>query len=68
MGLTAEQVAKDFSVTRDEQDAFSVESHNRALAALKNGTFKEDIVPITVKEVLLLMDWMTILTYPHRLI
>lgn len=53
MGLTAEQVAKDFNVSREEQDNFSVESHNRALAALANGTFKEDIVPITVKEVFL---------------
>lgn len=53
MGLTAEEVAKDFNVSREEQDLFSVESHNKALKAIAEGRFKEDIVPITVKEVFL---------------
>lgn len=53
MGLTAEEVAKDFKVSREEQDMFSVESHNKALKAIAEGRFKEDIVPITVKEVFL---------------
>lgn len=53
MGLTAEEVAKDFNVSREEQDAFSVESHRRAAAAIAGGKFKDDIVPITVKEVYL---------------
>lgn len=50
MGLTAEQVANQFSITREEQDEFSVESHTKALAAQAAGLFKDEIVPITVKE------------------
>jgi acetyl-CoA acyltransferase len=56
MGLTAEEVAKVYNVSREEQDAFSVESHNRALRAIKEGRFKEDIVPINVKEIFLDKD------------
>ncbi|MFV9511000.1 acetyl-CoA C-acetyltransferase [Tepidibacillus sp. LV47] len=48
MGLTAEQVAKRFGVTREEQDAFALESHQRAAKAIKEGKFKEEIVPIKV--------------------
>lgn len=51
MGLTAEQVAKDFNVSREDQDAFSLRSHQRALNAIKEGYFKDGILPITVKEV-----------------
>jgi acetyl-CoA acyltransferase len=51
MGLTAEQVAKDFNVSREDQDAFALRSHQRALNAIKEGYFKEGILPITVKEV-----------------
>jgi acetyl-CoA acyltransferase len=50
MGLTAEQVANQFNITREEQDEFSVESHTKALAAQAAGFFKDEIVPITVKE------------------
>lgn len=50
MGLTAEAVANDFKISREEQDIFSFNSHQKALAAQKNGLFKEDIAPITVKE------------------
>jgi acetyl-CoA acyltransferase len=53
MGLTAEQVANDYKVSREDQDIFSVESHNRALKAIAEGKFKQDIVPITVKEIYL---------------
>lgn len=53
MGLTAEAVAKDFSVSRDEQDAFALESHQRAAAAIDAGRFAPGIAPITVKEVYL---------------
>lgn len=53
MGLTAEAVAKEFNVSREEQDAFSIKSHEKALDAIKNGRFKDDIVPITVNEVFL---------------
>ena len=51
MGLTAEQVANDFNVSREDQDAFALRSHQRALNAIKEGYFKDGILPITVKEV-----------------
>jgi acetyl-CoA acyltransferase len=51
MGLTAEEVSKQFKVTREEQDQFSVESHAKAAAAWQAGKFKDEVVPITVKEV-----------------
>jgi acetyl-CoA acyltransferase len=50
MGLTAEEVSKEYKVTREEQDQFAVESHQKAAAAWKAGKFKDEIVPITVKE------------------
>ncbi len=50
MGLTAEAVAKDYNVTRADQDAFSVTSHAKANAAISNGYFKSGILPITVQE------------------
>jgi len=53
MGLTAEQVANDYNISRADQDEFSYHSHTKALAALRNGTFKDDIAPITVQEVYL---------------
>ena len=46
MGCTAEAVAKEFAITRKEQDEFSMLSHNRAESATKNGIFKEEIIPI----------------------
>lgn len=51
MGLTAEEVSKQFKITREEQDQFSYESHMKAAAAWKDGKFKDEVVPITVKEV-----------------
>jgi len=51
MGLTAEAVANDFKISREEQDAFAYESHIRALNAIDNGLFKDDIVPIEVEEI-----------------
>jgi acetyl-CoA acyltransferase len=50
MGLTAEAVAQDFNVSREDQDAFALRSHRRAIAAIQNGHLKDGIVPITVKE------------------
>jgi acetyl-CoA acyltransferase len=50
MGLTAEEVSKQFKISREEQDQFSYESHMKAAAAWKAGKFKEEVVPITVKE------------------
>jgi acetyl-CoA C-acetyltransferase len=49
MGTTAENVAKQFQITRDIQDAFAVASQNKAEAAQKAGRFKDEIVPFTVK-------------------
>lgn len=49
MGLTAENVAHDYKVTRQEQDEFSFRSHDNAVKAIKNGWFKDEIVPITVE-------------------
>lgn len=53
MGLTAEAVAHEYNVTREMQDEFAFKSQSKALAAIDNGTFKDDIVPITVNEVYL---------------
>jgi acetyl-CoA acyltransferase len=53
MGLTAEAVAKEYGVSRADQDAFSLSSHQKALQAIQNGYFKEGILPITVNEVYL---------------
>jgi len=50
MGNTAEEVAKRFQVSREEQDAFALESHKRAAKAIKEGKFKEEIVPVYVKK------------------
>jgi len=51
MGLTAEEVAKDYQVSRDDQDAFALRSHQRAIKAISEGYFKEGILPIRVTEV-----------------
>jgi acetyl-CoA acyltransferase len=50
MGLTAEAVAKEYNVNREDQDAFSLKSHQKAIKAIKEGKFKNDIVPIKVTE------------------
>ncbi len=50
MGLTAEAVAKEYNVSREDQDAFSLKSHQKAVAAIKNGHLTAGVVPITVKE------------------
>lgn len=50
MGLTAEAVAKEFNVSRQDQDTFSLRSHTNAIAAMEAGKFKDGIVPVTVKE------------------
>lgn len=53
MGLTAEAVAAQFNVSREDQDIFSVKSHEKALKAIAEGRFKEDIVPIEVENIFL---------------
>jgi len=49
MGITAENIAEKYDVSREDQDALAVESHKRAANAIENGYFKEQIVPIEVK-------------------
>jgi acetyl-CoA acyltransferase len=53
MGLTAEAVAKEYKVSREEQDLFSYNSHQKAIKAIENGFFKNGILPITVEETFL---------------
>ncbi|MCB2207048.1 MAG: acetyl-CoA C-acyltransferase [Bacteroidetes bacterium] len=50
MGLTSEMVSKEYNVSRQEQDEFAVKSVNKALSAIDAGKFKDEIVPITIKE------------------
>ena len=50
MGLTAEEVAKDFEVSREDMDQFSYNSHMKALNAINEGKFKQEIVPVEVEE------------------
>ena len=49
MGTTAENVAKQFQITRAQQDEFAVKSQNKAEAAMKAGKFKDEIAPVTIK-------------------
>ncbi len=51
MGLTAEAVAKEYNVNREDQDIFAYHSHQKAINAIQNGYFKNGILPITVQEV-----------------
>ncbi|BDG58944.1 thiolase family protein [Caldinitratiruptor microaerophilus] len=51
MGHTAEEVARRFGIGREEQDAFGLESHRRAAAAIREGRFREEIVPVPVRRV-----------------
>jgi len=53
MGLTAENVANEFKISREEQDAFALESHRRAIDAIDAGRFKDEIVRLPIHEVLL---------------
>jgi acetyl-CoA C-acetyltransferase/3-oxo-5,6-didehydrosuberyl-CoA/3-oxoadipyl-CoA thiolase len=48
LGMTAEKVARVYGITREEQDAFAIESQKRAAAALKGGVFRDEIVPVSI--------------------
>jgi acetyl-CoA acyltransferase len=50
MGLTAEEVARDFKISREDMDEFSYHSHMKAIAAIEAGKFKDEILPIEVEE------------------
>ncbi len=49
MGMTAENIVEKYGISRQEQDELSVLSHNRAMAAIKDGTFAKEIAPVTIK-------------------
>ena len=51
MGLTAEELAKEYEITRDMSDEFSFNSHQKALSAIEKGFFKDEIVPVKVEEI-----------------
>ena len=51
MGLTAEEVVKRYNISREDQDQFAYESHMKAIKAIENGYFKDEIVPVEVNEV-----------------
>ena len=50
MGVTAENIAEKYGITRKEQDELALMSNQRALAAMKNGIFKEEIIPVEIKQ------------------
>jgi len=50
MGLTAEAVAREYNISREDQDQFSYQSHQKAISAITGGRFKDQIVPVTIKE------------------
>src|SRR5690606_30643671 len=49
MGITGELVAEEYSVSREDQDKFALQSHQRALKAVESGAFKDEIVPFEIK-------------------
>ncbi len=51
MGLTAEEVAREYGINREAQDQFALESHRKAIDAIESGRFRDEIVPIEVEEV-----------------
>lgn len=53
MGLTAEAVAREFEVNREDQDKFAYQSHQKAVSAIQEGRFKDDIAPIAIEEIFL---------------
>jgi len=53
MGITAEQVASKYKISRDDQDEFAYNSHQKAIHAIEKGYFTDEIVPLTVKETFL---------------
>jgi acetyl-CoA acyltransferase len=61
MGLTAEHVAAEYSISRTMQDEFALRSHQRAAAAVDEGKFKEEIVPVTINDCVIGADGM-----PHE--
>jgi acetyl-CoA acyltransferase len=65
MGMTAEEVAKKYHISREESDAFALRSHQRALAAIAEGKFKDEVVPLTVPEIFVQNGKKVSRTYTH---
>ncbi len=61
MGITAEIVAKEWHITREEQDHFAANSHQKALAAQQRGDFNQEICPISVKNKTPILNEQTII-------
>ncbi len=53
MGLTAEEIARDYKISREDQDKFAYDSHMKAVNAIKSGYFKDEIAPVEVEEIFL---------------
>jgi acetyl-CoA acyltransferase len=60
MGVTAELVAEEYGITREMMDAFAVASNVKAAAAIKNGTFKDEIIPVEIERNILVGSKMTV--------
>lgn len=65
MGMTAEEVAKKYGITREKADEFALRSHQKALAAIQAGKFKSQIVPLKVREVIVENGKKTVREYIH---
>ncbi|MCS7188898.1 MAG: acetyl-CoA C-acyltransferase [Bacteroidia bacterium] len=65
MGMTAEEVAKKYGIKREDADAFALRSHQNALTAIKEGKFKDEIVPLQLKEITVVNGKKQIHTYIH---
>ncbi|MCS7153207.1 MAG: acetyl-CoA C-acyltransferase [Bacteroidia bacterium] len=65
MGMTAEEVAKKYGITREKADEFALRSHQKALAAIQAGKFKSQIVPLKVREVVVENGKKTVREYIH---
>lgn len=66
MGITAENVADDYGISRSEQDAFALESQKKAIEAIDSGKFKEQIVPVKIARKNGEVDWVDTDEHPRR--
>ena len=65
MGITAEKVSEQWNVSREDQDAFALNSHQKAIAAIENGWFKDEIIPVEVTSRTPDLDSLDIHTHTH---
>lgn len=57
MGATAEILAEEYGITRDEQDAYALESHRKAVSAMKNGLFADETFPVSIRQKKEVVEW-----------